>query len=296
MRPSPRPPIPAQDAVSGAGDPAHPVSGAATADTDAAAAATDATVTPDPDCCICCCAVDNEQLASRVPDCSHRFHTRCLLQWWAVSASCPLCRAKLEPYEDTIRRAAREVRFERAVLWGLRKEIEPLLLAARDRANCVDSIVHHAVDDALRQARVRERVEHAKRRMELEIELETRSRRSRTVCAASEEAALQLEAQLQLELCQQRSQARHYNERLRTRIREVGQGTILPAAQNTPALAQPSGTFEHTPPPTASEPTPWWQALANRVAYKRRVRQPRKSQRQRPLGPGFHSALSKTQD
>ena len=60
----------------------------------------------DDGCCVCLDLMPANADVLHLP-CSHFFHARCVREWLAVSASCPLCKTAVE-----IRRGALEVRAE----------------------------------------------------------------------------------------------------------------------------------------------------------------------------------------
>ena len=74
----------------------------------------------DDGCCICLQTMPADADVLHLP-CSHFFHARCVREWLAVSASCPLCKTAVE-----IRRGALEVRAEqRAEVHHAAYDLEP---------------------------------------------------------------------------------------------------------------------------------------------------------------------------
>ena len=74
----------------------------------------------DDGCCVCLDTMPAGADVLHLP-CSHFFHARCVREWLAVSASCPLCKTAVE-----IRRGALEVRAEqRAEVHHAAYDLEP---------------------------------------------------------------------------------------------------------------------------------------------------------------------------
>ncbi|XP_062208778.1 RING-H2 finger protein ATL39-like [Phragmites australis] len=58
------------------------------------------------ECVVCLNVLDEGQMARQLPGCKHVFHQECIDVWLASRASCPVCRATIDPARGEGRAAA----------------------------------------------------------------------------------------------------------------------------------------------------------------------------------------------
>ena len=46
----------------------------------------------DENCAICYCELDDEEQCYSIEPCGHRFHTKCIIDWFRRASTCPSCR------------------------------------------------------------------------------------------------------------------------------------------------------------------------------------------------------------
>ena len=46
----------------------------------------------DENCAICYCELDDEEQCYSIEPCGHRFHTKCIIDWFRRASTCPCCR------------------------------------------------------------------------------------------------------------------------------------------------------------------------------------------------------------
>ncbi|GMN53939.1 hypothetical protein TIFTF001_023077 [Ficus carica] len=67
------------------------------------------------ECSVCLSALDDGEIARRLPNCKHTFHVECIDKWLSSQSTCPICRTAVEPLRQLLQPEPREGPVESSI-------------------------------------------------------------------------------------------------------------------------------------------------------------------------------------